>query len=237
MESTQPKSTNKNPAKADCSIQMGDGTSSQGSSTDDSIHHHQDTLKDKRALYKTEICRNYEELHTCRYGFKCRYAHGKQELRSVQRHPRYKTIFCRTYEATGECPYGIRCTFLHPSPPKISLPPSPPLAPAKKPISIHPPPAQPALKSPFTKLPASPPMLAPPGFDSRATSVSAPMLCSSFARPPYYDDGEQQRLKAAFYSQENHTPMTAKHRLSGSGFTEYDRCHPIGWPMAYYVDQ
>lgn len=162
-----------------------------------------------------------------RYGFKCRYAHGKQELRSVQRHPRYKTIFCRTYEATGECPYGIRCTFLHPSPPRISLPPSPP--------------AQPALKSPIvhTKLPASPPMLTPPGFDSRASSFrfSAPMLCSSYTRPPCYDDGQQQRLKAAFYSQENQTPMTAKHRLSGSGFTEYDGCHPIGWPMAYYVDQ
>ncbi|KAI8344301.1 hypothetical protein BC941DRAFT_342835, partial [Chlamydoabsidia padenii] len=69
----------------------------------------------EQRLYKTEICRNYEELHSCRYGQKCRYAHGKSELRSVERHPRYKTVLCRTFEATGGCPYGIRCTFLHQS--------------------------------------------------------------------------------------------------------------------------
>ncbi|ORZ21522.1 hypothetical protein BCR42DRAFT_369441, partial [Absidia repens] len=64
-------------------------------------------------LYKTEICRNWEEQKTCRYGNRCQYAHGYDELRYVQRHPRYKTIHCRTFESTGECPYGRRCTFLH----------------------------------------------------------------------------------------------------------------------------
>ncbi|KAI8881440.1 hypothetical protein K501DRAFT_144127, partial [Backusella circina FSU 941] len=64
-------------------------------------------------LYKTEACRNWTELGSCRYGKKCRYAHGEDELRSVQRHTRYKTQICRAYHTDGSCPYGIRCTFIH----------------------------------------------------------------------------------------------------------------------------
>ncbi|KAI9301684.1 hypothetical protein BJ944DRAFT_168636, partial [Cunninghamella echinulata] len=64
-------------------------------------------------LYKTELCRNWEERNTCRYGDKCKYAHGKEDLRSVERHPKYKTEWCHTFETTGTCPYGVRCTFLH----------------------------------------------------------------------------------------------------------------------------
>ena len=48
-----------------------------------------------------------------RYGKKCRFAHGDQELRTVQRHVRYKTEICRTYHMTGTCLYGVRCTFIH----------------------------------------------------------------------------------------------------------------------------
>ncbi|XP_043719241.1 zinc finger protein zfs1-like [Telopea speciosissima] len=32
-------------------------------------------------LYKTEICRSWEETGSCRYGTKCQFAHGKEELR------------------------------------------------------------------------------------------------------------------------------------------------------------
>ncbi|KAJ2956883.1 hypothetical protein NQZ79_g7316 [Umbelopsis isabellina] len=71
-------------------------------------------LKDKKSdLYKTEICRNWQEIGYCRYGRKCRYAHGQSELRAVKRHQRYKTEICRTYHETGTCPYGVRCTFIH----------------------------------------------------------------------------------------------------------------------------
>ncbi|KAG2181372.1 hypothetical protein INT43_008955 [Umbelopsis isabellina] len=71
-------------------------------------------LKDKKSdLYKTEICRNWQEIGYCRYGKKCRYAHGQSELRAVKRHQRYKTEICRTYHETGTCPYGVRCTFIH----------------------------------------------------------------------------------------------------------------------------
>ncbi|CAO0795623.1 unnamed protein product [Mucor circinelloides] len=72
------------------------------------------SLKHKEVvLYKTEFCRNWTELGHCRYGKKCRYAHGELELRTVPRHTRYKTQICRAYHMDGSCPYGIRCTFVH----------------------------------------------------------------------------------------------------------------------------
>ena len=49
----------------------------------------------KLGLYKTELCRSWEEKGTCRYGAKCQFAHGEEELRTVQRHPKYKTEICR----------------------------------------------------------------------------------------------------------------------------------------------
>lgn len=63
--------------------------------------------------YKTELCRPFEETGHCRYGSKCQFAHGMQELRSLNRHPRYKTELCRTFHTTGFCSYGQRCNFIH----------------------------------------------------------------------------------------------------------------------------
>ncbi|KAI9004890.1 hypothetical protein CLU79DRAFT_672975, partial [Phycomyces nitens] len=63
--------------------------------------------------FKTEMCRNWTEMGQCRYGRKCRFAHGHDELRTVQRHARYKTEICKTYHLTGTCLYGVRCTFIH----------------------------------------------------------------------------------------------------------------------------
>lgn len=42
----------------------------------------------KLGLYKTELCRSWEEKHSCRYGAKCQFAHGEEELRKVSRHPK-----------------------------------------------------------------------------------------------------------------------------------------------------
>ena len=42
----------------------------------------------KLNLYKTELCRSWEEKGTCRYGAKCQFAHGEEELRKVTRHPK-----------------------------------------------------------------------------------------------------------------------------------------------------
>ncbi|KAI3390150.1 hypothetical protein SNEBB_001823 [Seison nebaliae] len=63
--------------------------------------------------YKTELCRPFEEKGVCRYGTKCQFAHGKHELRDLDRHPKYKTERCKTYHTKGFCPYGRRCHFLH----------------------------------------------------------------------------------------------------------------------------
>lgn len=67
----------------------------------------------KLGLYKTELCRSWEEKGSCRYGNKCQFAHGEQELRRVSRHPKYKTEICRTFWVSGSCPYGKRCCFIH----------------------------------------------------------------------------------------------------------------------------
>lgn len=64
-------------------------------------------------LYKTELCRTYEDTKTCRYGSKCQFAHGRDELRPVIRHPKYKTEVCKTFYTIGTCPYGKRCRFIH----------------------------------------------------------------------------------------------------------------------------
>ncbi|KAK9763540.1 hypothetical protein K7432_009685 [Basidiobolus ranarum] len=64
-------------------------------------------------LYKTELCRSYEESGTCRYSDKCQFAHGMSQLRDVPRHPKYKTQICRTFWEQGNCPYGKRCCFIH----------------------------------------------------------------------------------------------------------------------------
>jgi hypothetical protein len=67
----------------------------------------------KQNLYKTELCQSWISTDTCRYGNKCQYAHGKDELRPVIRHPKYKTEICKTFSTTGQCSYGKRCRFVH----------------------------------------------------------------------------------------------------------------------------
>ena len=47
----------------------------------------------KLGLYKTELCRSWEEKGTCRYGNKCQFAHGEEELRNVRRHPKVSLAF------------------------------------------------------------------------------------------------------------------------------------------------
>ncbi|XP_039987623.1 mRNA decay activator protein ZFP36L1 [Xiphias gladius] len=63
--------------------------------------------------YKTELCRSFTENGLCKYGGKCQFAHGPEELRDLSRHPKYKTEPCRTFHTIGFCPYGIRCHFVH----------------------------------------------------------------------------------------------------------------------------
>lgn len=64
-------------------------------------------------LYKTEMCRSFEEVGICKYGDRCQFAHSASEIRRIDRHPRYKTETCRTFWEEGTCPYGKRCCFIH----------------------------------------------------------------------------------------------------------------------------
>ena len=83
--------------------------------------------------YKTELCRPYQEYGFCKYGEKCQFAHGEQDLRVMPRHPKYKTDLCRTYHSTGFCPYGPRCHFIHNmEEARQALPETPPRSPVKK---------------------------------------------------------------------------------------------------------
>jgi hypothetical protein len=74
---------------------------------------HKTSACKRSALYKTEMCRSFEETGYCRYAGKCQFAHDESELRQVNRHPRYKTEVCKTFWELGHCPYGKRCCFIH----------------------------------------------------------------------------------------------------------------------------
>ena len=71
------------------------------------------SISKKISLYKTEMCRSFDETGFCRYGNKCQFAHNENELRQISRHPRYKTETCKTFWEQGFCPYGRRCCFIH----------------------------------------------------------------------------------------------------------------------------
>lgn len=63
--------------------------------------------------YKTELCRSFQVHGSCKYSFRCNYAHGLGQLRSPSRHGKYKTRNCQSYHRTGFCRYGARCSFIH----------------------------------------------------------------------------------------------------------------------------
>ena len=64
--------------------------------------------------YKTELCKYFEINGYCKYGDKCAYAHGKENLRSkVTNTTAYRTKKCVQFFEQGYCPYGNRCQFAH----------------------------------------------------------------------------------------------------------------------------
>jgi hypothetical protein len=63
--------------------------------------------------YKTELCKKFQSTGKCPYGYKCRFAHGKEELLSKSQGLNYKKKPCKTFNERGYCPYGSRCSFRH----------------------------------------------------------------------------------------------------------------------------
>lgn len=67
--------------------------------------------------YKTELCRQWDELGYCEYSDRCLFAHGPQELKPLpSRHPKYRTQKCSAYHEQGFCSFGPRCSFIHSRP-------------------------------------------------------------------------------------------------------------------------
>jgi hypothetical protein len=79
-------------------------------------------------LYKTRMCKNFEQAGTCKFGDKCNFAHGKEDLRRGSGGPApsnrgggggaaganggYKKKLCERF-ASGSCLYADKCTFAH----------------------------------------------------------------------------------------------------------------------------
>ncbi len=63
--------------------------------------------------YKTELCKKFQNTGQCPYGYKCRFAHGKDELISKVQGKNYKKRLCKSFYEKGYCPYGSRCNFQH----------------------------------------------------------------------------------------------------------------------------
>lgn len=67
-----------------------------------------------KSFYKTEICRSWEDFGSCRYGAKCQFAHGKEELRPTRFSNKNKseTQMCKSY-SSGSGSYGSKCRLSH----------------------------------------------------------------------------------------------------------------------------
>ncbi|KAL1917430.1 uncharacterized protein VTP21DRAFT_3823 [Calcarisporiella thermophila] len=93
--------------------------------------HPRDRRRRKAELFRTEMCRTFEEKGHCPYGDRCEYAHTEAELRPLYRPWNFKTKPCRTFHESGHCPYGKRCHYRHNSgtdeiPPNVIIRPPPP---------------------------------------------------------------------------------------------------------------
>ncbi|KAL8116699.1 uncharacterized protein LOC141668285 [Apium graveolens] len=69
-----------------------------------------------KSFYKTEICRSWEDFGSCRYGAKCQFAHGKEDLRPTRFSNRSKSEIqmCKSYSSgPGSGSYGSKCRFSH----------------------------------------------------------------------------------------------------------------------------
>jgi len=71
------------------------------------------TFNKWKDFFKTAICSKWQELGSCPYGEKCRFAHGLRELRKRPLgHKKFNHVTCKKF-LEGCCPYGSRCRFSH----------------------------------------------------------------------------------------------------------------------------
>ncbi|KAA8545575.1 hypothetical protein F0562_020359 [Nyssa sinensis] len=73
------------------------------------------SLSGSNILYRTEMCRPWEDSGSCRYGSKCQFAHGKEELRP-SRFPnknKSKAQTCKSFTSSESCTHGAKCLSVH----------------------------------------------------------------------------------------------------------------------------
>lgn len=105
-------------------VNFGTKNNAQQSSSPASAHHSQGhCMRSQKKggrpstnteLYKTELCASYMSTGgNCPYGEKCQFAHGTQELKTVDRPPKWRSKPCQNWVKTGACSYNERCCFRH----------------------------------------------------------------------------------------------------------------------------
>ena len=67
------------------------------------------------ALYKTELCKSWLSSGSCKYGVKCKFAHGAQELVHVQRHKKCTAALTHAQRAEERYPPPTATSAAHPS--------------------------------------------------------------------------------------------------------------------------
>ena len=64
--------------------------------------------------YRTELCKNWILTGQCKFGNRCIFAHGEEELRKkMHLTENFKSRLCQVFHKKGYCAYGTRCQFLH----------------------------------------------------------------------------------------------------------------------------
>lgn len=75
---------------------------------------HEDSNSELKQKFKTELCKNFDETGNCKFGSRCRFAHGAHEIQpKVYAGIQYKTKMCDKFYRQGYCPYGHRCLYKH----------------------------------------------------------------------------------------------------------------------------
>ncbi|KAA8536489.1 hypothetical protein F0562_028967 [Nyssa sinensis] len=154
------------------------------------------------SFYKTEICRPWEDSGSCRYGSKCQFAHGKEELRPTRflNKSKSEAQTCKSFTSSGSCTYGSKCRFVHHQvmaavPPIEPPPPPPPPAVMATPKAVSPIKSEQASASPIESAVATTQRVSALKSDqvTTTTSSSSSIGCSSTDWSPQ-DDGIEVAL-------------------------------------------
>ena len=78
-------------------------------------------------LYKTQLCKHFQQTNHCHVGSRCHFAHGEHEMRKREEplpmevqmkmmnipYNNYKTQRCKYFDQEGTCKFGKNCSYAH----------------------------------------------------------------------------------------------------------------------------